>query len=344
MSDLDSILNKLSEKEILSRQQAYTLQKQILSGRVNTETLLKVFEHLSERIIDFQELSGILAASEEAMTAVPCVLPTLDTCSTGGDGLDIFNVSTLAAIVCASLNVPVAKHGNRSASSKHGSFDLLEKLQVNFQLNSQQASQLLDKTGLVFLFAPIFHPAFGQAKEARTQFGKPTYFNFLGPLLNPTHSHYQVIGVSNAKMAVGMGRALIESGSHRVWLVAGNDGLNEITPAGRTKVWEFVTGQEGFQEFWLNPQEYGLPLHDLEDIKCLNLDQAEEIFWQVLENKSDPAVMDTVILNSAAGLYAYGRANNYSDALILAKEALHSGQALAKFMEFKKEANAYPHL
>ncbi len=339
MPDFTKTLSTLQQKGTLSQTQAYALQKRILAGDIDTPQLVKIFESLAERLAEPEELVGFLQASRESMNRVELDFPTLDTCSTGGDGINIFNVSTLSAIVCASLKVPVAKHGNKSASSSHGSFDLLENLGLNFQLNPQQAQTVIRQTGLVFLFAPLFHPAFRFAKSARLQFGQPTYFNFLGPLLNPTQSQYQVIGVSNTQMVPAMGQALIQSGSKRVWLVQGQDGLNEISPTGLTKVWEFREDQANPEEFWLNPQEYGLPLHSLADIQCNDPHQAKKIFWDALDNRASQAVQDTVILNSAAGLYVYGKINNYLDGVNLAREAIQSGLAKQKWEEFVSVVN-----
>ncbi len=334
MANFKQNLKKLKLGKTLTEIEAYEMQQIILGEMVETNEILEVFESMSDRIATAEELTGILKASRESMKQVEVNFPTLDTCSTGGDGIQTFNISTLSAIVCASLGAPVAKHGNKSATSTCGSFDLLEKLGVHFQLDPEMASERLKKHGLVFLFAPNFHPAFRFVKEARQKFGKKTYFNFLGPLLNPTRSQFQVIGVSDKKMIPAMGKALIYSGTEKVWLLQGEDGLNEITPTSRTQVWEFRNGTSKPEEFWLNPEEYGISLHPISQIECNDIDSATEIFGKVLRNKTDQAKKDTVILNTAAGLYVFGKVKNYLDGVNLAREAIENGMALAKFQDF----------
>ncbi len=325
------ILDKLVTGQKLNTLEAYFLQKAVLSGQVDTDTLLKIFQLMANRIASEEELLGFLQASREVMLSFDPENPVLDTCSTGGDGINIFNVSTLAAIVCASGGVRVAKHGNKSASSSVGSFDLLEAIGVHLPSEPQTAKEQLINYGLVFLFAPQFNPAFRWAKEARAKFGAKTYFNFLGPLLNPARPAYQVIGVSDKKkMIIPMGRALLKTGSQKVWLLQADNGLNEISPVGLTQVWEFVQGNEQVQQFTINPEEYGISHYSLEEILVTNLEQAKQIFWDVLHNRAKSSQLDTVALNAAAGFYVSGKVNNFLDGVYLAKELLASGQALRK--------------
>jgi len=327
------ILDKLFTGQELNTLEAYFLQKAVLSGQVDTDTLLKIFQLMANRIASEEELLGFLQASREVMLSFNPENPVLDTCSTGGDGINIFNVSTLAAIVCASGGVMVAKHGNKSASSSVGSFDLLEAIGVHLPSEPQTTKERLINHGLVFLFAPQFNPAFRWAKEARAKFGRKTYFNFLGPLLNPAKPAYQIIGVSDKKMIIPMGRALLKTGSQKVWLLQADNGLNEISPVGLTQFWEFVQGNDRVNTFVINPEEYGINHSTLEEILVTNLEQAKQIFWDVLHNRAKSSQLDTVALNAAAGFYVSGKVNNFLDGVYLAKELLASGQALRKLQQ-----------
>ncbi len=327
------VVDRLLTGQELSTAEAYLLQKAVLSGQIDTETLLKVFQAMAERIATQEELLGFLQASREVMLSFDPENLVLDTCSTGGDGINVFNISTLAAIVCASGGVMVAKHGNKSASSAVGSFDLLEAIGAHLPSEPQMAKEQLINHGLVFLFAPKFNPAFKWAKEARARFGQKTYFNFLGPLVNPARPAYQVIGVSEVKMVEPMGQALLSTGSQKVWLLQAQNGLNEISPVGLTQVWEFVQGNHQVNTFVINPEEYGINHSSLEEILVTNLEQAKQIFWDVLHNRAKASQLDTVALNAAAGFCVAGKVNNFLDGVLLAKELLASGQALRKLQQ-----------
>ena len=182
----------------LSLEQAYSLQTSILNGLCSTEKLLEIFTTLDKREITSEELLGFYKASREFMFYLPGESKgLLDTCGTGGDGKNTFNISTIVALVCASLGVKVAKHGNRAASSKCGSADILEALGVAINISLAKARACLDKLNIAFMFAPLYHGAFKYAREARQLFGKKTYFNLLGPLLNPANADFRLIGVAD---------------------------------------------------------------------------------------------------------------------------------------------------
>ncbi len=334
MLEVNQIVQKVVAGVLLTAEEAYCLQKSILAGQVSTDELIKIFESMQDRIVTTQELQGFLQASMESMISVSAEGDVLDTCSTGGDGINVFNISTLSAIVCVSGGVKVAKHGNKSASSNCGSFDLLEKIGLDFNLTSEQATQKLKTHNLVFLFAPLFHPSFRFAKEARARFAKKTYFNFLGPLINPARAKFQVIGVSDSTMILKMGQALLNNGSKKVWILIADNGLNEISPVGLTKVWEFELGKTEPEEFVINPEEYGIFHDNLDDILCDNIDQAEDIFWSILQNKAPKIQIDTVCLNAAAGFYVAGKVSNFLDGVFLAKDLIVSGKALSQIQDY----------
>ncbi|MFA6551499.1 MAG: anthranilate phosphoribosyltransferase, partial [Patescibacteria group bacterium] len=173
---MQNILTKLQKKENLSKEEAWAMQEKIIKGEVPKEEIIKIFELFDVKGITDEELAGIVDVTRENMNRVEIDFDCLDNCGTGGDKLNTFNISTVSAIVCAAAGVPVAKHGNRAASSKCGSADVLEKLGVKIELDSKQAKKCLEDTGIVFMFAPLFHPALKFVKDARTEYGKKTYF------------------------------------------------------------------------------------------------------------------------------------------------------------------------
>ena len=312
----------------LSLTEAYELQKSILENRLPDSDLLEIFA-LLDRPLELDEFYGLYKASEEAMVRVSTQLELLDTCGTGGDGLKTFNISTAAAILCSALGVPVAKHGNRSASSQCGSADVLEELGVKIDLNSEQVAKCIEVTGFGFMFAQKFHPAFKHAASARKVFGKRTFFNFLGPLLNPAGADFRLVGVSSPAMAELMGKTLMKIGVKKALVVCSQEGMDEISPAGKTNALEFGPNGE-VKKFTINPLEYRLkPVSPRELVggdKKLNA----EIIKKVLGNQGSIAQANAVVLNAAAGLLVSGKVNSYSQGIAMA------GQAIEKKLGLKK--------
>jgi anthranilate synthase/phosphoribosyltransferase len=323
----------------LTRDKAYNLQCAILKNQINTDQLLKIFADLDKRDLTADELLGFYRASKDFMQTLPGYGgELLDTCGTGGDNKQTFNISTLAALVCASLGVKVAKHGNRAASSKCGSADILESLGVNINLNPNQARACLDKCGITFMYAPIYHPAFKNAKEARQKFGKKTYFNLLGPLLNPADAKFRLVGVSDSGKIPLVLSLLKQSGVKKALVVHGKDGLDEVSPIAATKVFE-LNKQDEIKQYIIDPKKYGFKNFDFSDIQVENSAQAKKVFLDVLSGQGKPAQMAVVILNSAAALLAANAVETLEHGIKQAYSALHSGKALAKLEEFKRVSN-----
>ncbi|MFA4831557.1 MAG: anthranilate phosphoribosyltransferase, partial [Patescibacteria group bacterium] len=201
------------------------------AGEAETAAFLIALAMKGETI---DEVAGMVRAMRGQMISIDVGYDTLDTCGTGGDGAGTINVSTIAAFVCAAAGVKVAKHGNRSVSSKCGSFDVLEKVGVKIDLGPDEVKKCLDQTGIACLFAPNFHPAMKRVAPVRRALGIRTVFNFMGPLLNPVRATHQLIGVSSREMAEKLGSILMKLGSKRVILVNGDDGLDEISIAAPT--------------------------------------------------------------------------------------------------------------
>ncbi len=310
-----------------TEQSAYALQTRILQGELAEDELLRIFETL-DRPLEPQELMGFYRASLEAMTPVLTDLPCLDTCGTGGDGLNTFNISTVAAVVCAALGIPVAKHGNRSASGMCGSADVLEELGVPITLNAEQVARSIASTNFGFMFAPNFHPAFKHASSARKRFGKRTYFNLLGPLLNPARAPYRVVGASDPSLHPLIGPTLIAGGVKRVWVVSGADGMDEISPTGPSTVWEYTP--HSHNSFTLDPVALQMPHTHLSELVGGDRVVNASIFRALLSGASSLAQQNAVILTVAAALVITEHCEQYASAVEKAREALLNPHLLEK--------------
>lgn len=324
----------------MSTEEAYELQSKILHNELSEAALLDVFATL-DRPLSEDEFYGLYKASAEAMTTVETTIATVDTCGTGGDGLNTFNISTAASMLVASLGVPVAKHGNRSASGNCGSADVLATLGVRIDMTKDQIAESLERTGFCFMFAPTFHLAFKNAATARKKFGKRTYFNYLGPLLNPASAPYRLVGVSDHSMVAVIGATLMRTGVAKAWIVRSEDGMDEISPTGDTTVSEFVP-EKDVRTFTINPTACNIALATQDSLMGGDAAHNATIIRNVLRNQGTPAQTDTVVLNAAGALVVAGGATDYSQGLTLSYEALHDGRAAAKLQEIIDFSNTLP--
>lgn len=248
----------------------------------------------------------------------------LDTCGTGGDRAGTFNVSTAAALVCAGAGVKVAKHGNRAASSRSGSADVLEALGVRIDLQPEGVEACIEEAGIGFCFAPVFHPAMRHAATPRRELGIPTIFNFLGPLTNPAGATMQSLGVSDPRMLERMVDTLARLGSKRVLAFHGHGGLDELSTSGPSRVLDL---KDGNKSTWtVDPSKLGLDPSAIEDVSGGAPEENAAQMRAVLAGAPGPR-RDIVILNAAAGLVAAGRAENMAGGLATAAEAIDSGAA-----------------
>lgn len=334
---------KFNQEGGLSQDEARAFLRDVLSGSVTTPELLKVFGVLDKRMITREELEGFFDAARESMVKVEVDGDILDTAGTGGDGLRTFNISTVAAFICAACGVAVAKHGNRSASGTCGSADVLEALGAAIELTPQAAKTCLEETGMTFFFAPIFHPAFKKAREARTLFGKRTFFNLLGPMLNPAETPYQLIGLSDERYASLMGGALQRQGRKRVWIFTGGDNMDEISPSSKTRVTEFSGQNPAGKKFTIDPATCGLNPVPLSAIQAKNVEECVSIFLAVLGNEANEGQTNAALLNAAAGLTVFGKTRDMKEGIAMAREALESGKARRKLQEFIKFSNDAKH-
>ncbi len=256
----------------------------------------------------------------------------VDTCGTGGDGIQTFNVSTLSAIVAASAGVKVAKHGGRSVSSKCGSADVLEALGVNVNLTPEKVASLMNDIGIAFMFAPNFHPAMRYAAPVRKKLGVRTIFNVLGPLANPASATHQVLGVYEASLTETMAEVLSQLGSEHVMVVHGEDGMDEISISSETRISELKN--KSITTFTIKPTDFGFNMADLKTIQVENVDASKAMMLDVLEGHQGPH-RDITLLNAGAAIYVSGLTSTLKEGIEKAVLVIDQGLALKKLEALK---------
>ncbi len=326
----------IEENKHLSYAQAYEMQQGILNSSIKTEELINIFSAMEGRYPSVEEMNGIIAATRESMVVVPIDTKALDIVGTGGDGMKTFNISTLASVVCAACDVPVVKHGSRSASSRCGSADVLEALGVNIMLDSGQVVKCFEETGMTFLFAQRFHPTLKNAAEARKQYGKKTYFNILGPMVNPASVSHQVLGVFDSGIVSLMGEASVKSGIERLWTVRSGDGMDEISLFSLPSVTEFSQEHSSGRKMYIS---YQLHEGDIGEIQIDNVEESVQIISAVLRNHATEVQTRTVVINAAVGLMTFGAAQNLDEAMEIAEEAIVNGDAYRKLNQLIETSN-----
>lgn len=310
--------------ESLSEAEAAAAMGEIMEGNATAAQIAAFVVALRVKGESIQEIVGLVRTMRSYGGRVEVSQEVLDTCGTGGDRAGTFNVSTAAALVCAGAGVPVAKHGNRAASSRCGSADVLEALGVRIDLPPEGVGRCIEEAGIGFCFAPIFHPAMRHAGPPRKELGVPTIFNFLGPLTNPAGATRQALGVADAKMLDKMVDALAHLGSSHVLAFHGEDGLDELSTSGPSRVLELKGGR--ISEWRVEPQDLGLPAADLASLAGGSPQQNAEVLRDVLGGRQGPH-RDIVVLNAAAGLMAAERADSLEGGIQIAAEAIDSGAA-----------------
>jgi anthranilate phosphoribosyltransferase len=255
----------------------------------------------------------------------------VDTCGTGGDGANIFNVSTATAFVAAAAGAKVAKHGNRSVSSKSGSADLLETAGVNLNLTANQVASCIESIGVGFMFAPAHHGAMKHVIQARRDLGVRTLFNLLGPLTNPAHAPFQVLGVYDSDLLLPFAEVLKQLGSEHVMVVHAEDGLDEISVTGPTHVAELRYGE--IRNWTIDPIEYDMHHPTLEPLVVESAEQSLMRIRQAFDNQDGPA-KDIICLNAGAALFVSGVVSSYAEGVMLAKQTISAGLAKQKFDQF----------
>jgi anthranilate phosphoribosyltransferase len=328
-----SYLHKVANRENLTPSESQAVMELVLAGQASTPQLAAFLVALRMKGETSDELVGFARAMRSKALAVdPQVAgePLLDTCGTGGDGACTFNISTVAAFVVAGAGVKVAKHGNRSVSSRCGSADILEALGVNIELTPEQIGSAIRDIGIAFLFAPAIHPAMKNAQPARAELKMRTAFNLLGPLTNPAGATVQIAGAASVKSAELIAEALAMLGLQRGYVVHGIDGLDEITTTTETLALEIRRG--AIAHSTLSPEHFGVPFAHASDLKGEDAHINAAIARAVLSGESGPR-RDIVLVNASAALVVAGKAADFAEGMTLAAASVDSGAALQKLTD-----------
>jgi anthranilate phosphoribosyltransferase len=322
-----TLIEKLGRREDLTQDEASEAMRLVMRGEAAPAQIAGLLIGLSMKGERPSELVGFASTMRaEAVKLASSPGEVFDTCGTGGDRSGTFNISTAAAIVLAACGVKVAKHGNRSVSSKCGSADVLEALGVNVAASPAVVEKCLNEVGTAFFFAPTFHPAMKHAAQARRDLGVRTAFNLLGPLTNPAGPKRQIVGVPRPELTELLARALLLLGAERAWVVHGADGLDELSTSGYTKVSECRDGT--VQTFYVHPSEYGLPKASIDALRGGDAPVNAAIVRDVLAGRLGPA-RDIVLLNTGAALLVAARVTTVKAGIEQAAAAIDSGRAIA---------------
>ena len=328
-------MNKYFERvingETLTEDEMMETMRFIMDGRGANEDLAPFLTALSERGETVDEITGAARVLRERAITIKSPKGAVDCCGTGGDRTGTYKISTAVAFVAASCDAPVAKHGNRSSSSRSGAADVLEMLGVNLSMTPEAQEEALKTVHFVFLHASKHHPAMKHVAVVRKKLGIPTIFNLLGPLANPANAKRQLIGVYDRKWVLPIAEALKRLGTERAWVAHGADGLDEISISGETHIAIIENGK--ITEKTLTPKDFGLQPKSVDDLKGGDVKENANALRAVLEGKKS-AYRDIILVNAAAVLNIHGSAQDLIDGVDLAQEALDSGLALQTMKDY----------
>lgn len=338
---IQQAIQKLIDHQNLSQQEMLEVMRTIMTGEATPAQIGGFLVALRMKGETADEIAAAAQVMRELSAKVEIEGDFLvDTCGTGGDASGTFNISTVSAIVAAAAGAQVAKHGNRSVSSKSGSADLLETAGVNLSLTPDQVAECIRQAGVGFMFAPMHHSAMKHAIGPRKEMAVRTVFNLLGPLTNPASAPNQVIGVFDKQWLEPLAEVLKTLGSKHVMIVHAEDGLDEISIASATHVCELKDGN--ITSYQVKPEDFGLQSASLDELKAADSNASLAIINAVLDN-TEGAAKDIVLLNAGAALYVSGKADSYQNGIALAREAVESGtakQTLVKLIEVSQQYSA----
>lgn len=333
---IQEAISRLADKKDLLDNEAAKAMEDIMEGKATNAQVAAFLVGLRLKGENTEEITACARIMREKSIRIdPDAKFLVDTCGTGGDNSGTFNISTAAAFVAAGAGASVAKHGNRSISSKCGSADVLKALGVNIELEPKKVEECIEKIGIGFLFAPKFHPAMKFAMEARKEIGIRTVFNILGPLTNPAGARSQLIGVFDPRLMPLMANVLKNLGSRHAMIVNGC-GLDEVTLTGKTDVFELKNGIT--EQHSINPEELGFELCPANELKGGSAEENAGIITSIFNGLKGPK-RDVVVLNAAAALLTTGLAKDFEGAISLAKRSIDSGNALKKLNELIEFTN-----
>lgn len=336
-------LGRIAGNLDLSTAEMQAVMRQIMTGQCTDAQIGAFLMGLRMKSETIDEIVGAVQVMRELATPVQLEGEGLvDTCGTGGDGMNIFNVSSAAAFVVAAAGGQVAKHGNRAVSGKSGSADLLEAAGLYLELTPEQVARCIDTVGVGFMFAPAHHSAMRHAAAARRELGLRTLFNMLGPLANPAGVRHQVLGVFTRELCRPLAEVLQRLGSQHVLVVHAQDGLDEVSLAAPTHVAELHEGV--IREYQIRPEDFGIKSQSLIGLDVEGAEQSLALIRDALGRRKTEAgckAADMIILNAGAALYAADRASSLEEGVRLAHDALHTGLAREKMDELAAFTNVF---
>lgn len=336
---LKAAITKLVEGKNLSEQEIIEALNYVMEGNATQAQIGSFITALRIKGETIEEITGCAKVMREKADKIsPEVEYYIDTCGTGGDGANTFNISTAAAFVAAAGGVPVAKHGNRAVSSKSGCADVLEELGISISLEPANVKKCIEKVGIGFLFAPTFHKSMKHAAGPRKELGIRTIFNILGPLTNPANAKGQLLGVFGEKLTEPVANVLLNLGLERAMVIHGMDGMDEITTTTTSRVSEVKDGNVLTYE--LIPQKYGIGLASKEDIQGGDAKINSVIIEAIFNGEKGPK-RDIVLINSAAALYVGKKAGSIEEGIEMSKDIIDSGRAMSKVNELREFSNSF---
>ena len=336
-SMISEAILRLSRKEDIPYKLAKDSMNEIMTGQASDVQMSAYLTALSLKGETIDEITASADAMRSHCIKLLNDVDVLEIVGTGGDGSNSFNISTTSSIVISAAGVPVAKHGNRAASSKSGSADLLESLGVKIDMSPDKALEVLEKTNICFLYAQNYHIAMKYVSPIRVELSIPTIFNILGPLTNPAGATMQVLGVYDESLILPLSKVLLNLGVKSAMVVYGHDKLDEISTSSKTSVCEIKDGK--LIEYTISPEDFNMEFSKKEDLVGGSPKENAKITLNILNGQKGPK-RDAVLLNSAAGLYVSGKVNSLSEGVELAKEIIDSGKALKQLDLFIKNSNS----
>lgn len=328
---ITSAIYKIVNGQDLDLKTTKAVMEQIMNGEATNAQIGSFLTAMRMKGESIEEITACAMVMREKCTKLKTGMDVLDIVGTGGDEANTFNISTISALLVSAAGVPVAKHGNRSVSSKCGSADLLEALGVKIDLSAERSEQILRKIGLCFMFAPTYHASMKYAAPVRRELAVRTIFNILGPLANPAGANTQLLGVYDENLVEPLARVLLNLGVKRAMVVHGHDGLDEVTLCSTTTVCEVYEGR--LNSFFLDPEQLGFRKCTAEELVGGNPEENAQITWDILKGQKG-AKRDVVLLNTAVCLYMFHSHRTLRDCVRLAAEIIDSGRAKAQLERF----------
>lgn len=334
---ISAYIDKIKAGKSLQSDEAEQCLNTILEKDVADGQIAELLIALSEKGENADEILGFSRALLARSRPVPLTSNAIDSCGTGGSGLDRFNVSTTAAFVLSAGGVPVIKHGNKGSKRPNGSFDLLEKLGCEFDFEDDRLTRISARTNVCFLFARTYHPVMKKVVTVRQMVGRRTIFNLSAPLCNPANPQYQILGTIDVAMGRQLAEVLRQLGRTRFLIVIGEPGIDEISISGPTHIFERAGNVT--REYEITPWDFGITEQDYSTIPGGDSDENAEIFLSLLQNQTPEPILDLVCLNAGAAFYCFGQTDSIREGFDLSKSLFANGLVQEKFLEYKRLSN-----